>query len=258
MSKIIRSTMTRLHAEIMRSISHYRSQQQGKAPARIYLCGGSSGMPYMREFFQEKLQVPIEFFNPVRNVAIANEANARQIARSAHLLGELVGLGFACGRELPNGIKPPASEVIRAHEVERRRPFLIGAATCVIAALLGWSVFYMHAAGVLSATKEQVDAKVATLRGFQARINGIRKEATTLDSVASPLLEAVKARSFWPQLLEDLNARLPKENIWVTELIPLSNGKPVIGASGVARRRVAGYRGNSNSDNAGASYCGKR
>jgi type IV pilus assembly protein PilM len=230
MSKIIRSTMTRLHAEIMRSISHYRSQQQGKAPARIYLCGGSSGMPYMREFFQEKLQVPIEFFNPVRNVAIANEADARQIARSAHLLGELVGLGLRAVASCPMELNLRPASVIRAHEVERRRPFLIGAATCVIAALLGWSVFYMHAAGVLSAVKEQVDAKVATLRGFQTRIDGIRKEATTLDGVASPLLEAVNARSFWPQLLEDLNARLPKENIWVTELIPLSNGKPVIGA----------------------------
>ncbi len=230
MSKIIRSTMTRLHAEIMRSISHYRSQQQGKAPARIYLCGGSSGMPYMREFFQEKLQVPIEFFNPVRNVAIANEADARQIARSAHLLGELVGLGLRTVASCPMELNLRPASVIRAHEVERRRPFLIGAAACVIAALLGWSVFYMHAAGVLSAVKEQVDAKVATLRGFQTRIDGIRKEATTLDGVASPLLEAVNARSFWPQLLEDLNARLPKENIWVTELIPLSNGKPVIGA----------------------------
>jgi type IV pilus assembly protein PilM len=230
MSKIIRSTMTRLHAEIMRSISHYRSQQQGKAPARIYLCGGSSGMPYMREFFQEKLQVPIEFFNPVRNVAIANEADARQIARSAHLLGELVGLGLRAVASCPMELNLRPASVIRAHEVERRRPFLIGAAACVIAALLGWSVFYMHAAGVLSAVKEQVDAKVATLRGFQTRIDGIRKEATTLDGVASPLLEAVNARSFWPQLLEDLNARLPKENIWVTELIPLSNGKPVIGA----------------------------
>ena len=230
MSKIIRSTMTRLHAEIMRSISHYRSQQQGKAPARIYLCGGSSGMPYMREFFQEKLQVPIEFFNPVRNVAVANEADARQIARSAHLLGELVGLGLRAVASCPMELNLRPASVIRAHEVERRRPFLIGAATCVIAALLGWSVFYMHAAGVLSAVKEQVDAKVATLRGFQTRIDGVRKEATTLDGVASPLLEAVNARSFWPQLLEDLNARLPKENIWVTELIPSSNGKPVIGA----------------------------
>jgi type IV pilus assembly protein PilM len=230
MSKIIRSTMTRLHAEIMRSISHYRSQQQGKAPARIYLCGGSSGMPYMREFFQEKFQVPIEFFNPVRNVAIANEADARQIARSAHLLGELVGLGLRAVASCPMELNLRPASVIRAHEVERRRPSLIGAAVCVIAALLGWSVFYMHAAGVLSAVKQQVDAKVATLRGFQTRIDGIRKEATTLDGFASPLLDAVNARSFWPQLLEDLNARLPKENIWVTELIPLSNGKPVIGA----------------------------
>src|SRR6184192_1752349 len=189
MSKIIRSTMTRLHAEIMRSISHYRSQQQGKAPARIYLCGGSSGMPYMREFFQEKLQVPIEFFNPVRNVAIANEADARQIARSAHLLGELVGLALRAVASCPMELNLRPATVVRAHEVERRRPFLIGTAACVIAALLGWSIFYLHAGGVLRATKQQVDANVETLRGLQGKLDGIRKEATTLDSVASPLLE---------------------------------------------------------------------
>src|SRR5947207_6663935 len=229
MSKIIRSTLTRLHAEIMRSISHYRSQQQGKAPARIYLCGGSSGMPYMREFFQEKLQVPIEFFNPVRNVAIANEADARQIARSAHLLGELVGLALRAVASCPMELNLRPASVVRAHEIQRRRPFLIGAAACVIAALLGWSVFYLHAAGVFRAIKQQVDAKVGTLRGFQTRIDGIRKDATALDSVASPLLTAVNARSFCPQLLEDLNARLPKDNIWITELVPLSNGKPVLG-----------------------------
>jgi len=124
----------------------------------------------------------------------------------------------------------PAS-VVRAHEIQRRRPFLIGAAACVIAALLGWSVFYLHAAGVFRAIKQQVDAKVDTLRGFQTRIDGIRKDATAFDSVASPLLNAVNARSFWPQLLEDLNARLPKDNIWITELVPLSNGKPVLGGA---------------------------
>src|ERR1051325_5043235 len=72
MSKIIRSTMTRLHAELMRSISHYRTQQQGGAPARVFLCGGSASTPYMREFFQEKLQSPVSFFNPLRNVTVAD------------------------------------------------------------------------------------------------------------------------------------------------------------------------------------------
>jgi type IV pilus assembly protein PilM len=235
MSKIIRSTMTRLHAEIMRSISHYRTQQQGRAPARIYLCGGTSSTPYMREFFQEKLQIPIDFFNPVRNVAIANEAEAGQIAQSAHLLGELVGLALRTVASCPMELNLPPPGVVRAHELQRRRPFLIGAAACVTAALLGWSVFYLQAAGILRESKRQADAKVDSLRAFQTRIDAIRKDATTLDSFATPLVTAVNSRSFWPQLLEDLNTRLPKENIWITELVPLSNGKPILGVGAAGR-----------------------
>jgi type IV pilus assembly protein PilM len=227
MSKLIRSTMTRLHAEIMRSISHYRSQQQGTSPARIYLCGGSSSMPYMREFFQEKLQVPIEFFNPLRNVAVAPEANTGAIAKSAHLMGEVVGLALRAVANCPVELNLRPATVVRAQEVERRRPFLIAAAACFILALLGWGIYYAHGAGVLRASKEKVDAKVAMLRGFQAQLDTIRKEAGTLDNAATPLIDAIDARSFWPRLLEDLNTRLPKENIWITELIPLSNGKPI-------------------------------
>jgi len=46
---------------------------------------------------------------------------------------------------------------------------------------------------------------------------------------------AVNSRGFWPQLLEDLNTRLPKENMWITELVPLSNGKPVLGVGAAGR-----------------------
>src|SRR5438132_1780924 len=103
-SKVVRSTMTRLHGELIRSISYYRGQQLGNPPERIFLCGGSAGMPYMREFFNEKLQVPIEFFNPLRNVTAAALAPAAELARSAHLLGEVVGLALrsvsSCPMEL--------------------------------------------------------------------------------------------------------------------------------------------------------------
>src|SRR5256714_14508251 len=70
-SKTVRSTMTRLHAELMRSITHYRAQQQGKSPARIFLCGGAAGIPNMREFFHEKFELPIEFFNPLQKVTVS-------------------------------------------------------------------------------------------------------------------------------------------------------------------------------------------
>jgi Tfp pilus assembly protein PilN len=110
--------------------------------------------------------------------------------------------------------------------VERRRPFLIAAAACLVLALLGWSFYFWHGAMVLRAGRESVDAKVATLRRFQSQLDAVRKDATVLDNTAAPLVGAINARSYWPQLLEELNARLPKENIWITELVPLSAGKP--------------------------------
>ncbi|MEY2575007.1 MAG: hypothetical protein QOF80_494, partial [Verrucomicrobiota bacterium] len=48
-----------------------------------------------------------------------------------------------------------------------------------------------------------------------------------LENAAAPLITAINDRSFWPLLLEDLNARLPKEDIWITELVPTSAGKPL-------------------------------
>ena len=123
-SKIVRGTMTRLHAEMMRSISHYRAQQQGNAPDRLYLCGGSTSTPYMREFFQEKLQVPVEFFNPLRNVAVSEAVDAAEVARSAHLLGELTGLALRSATTCPMELNLRPQSVVRRQEMERRRPLL--------------------------------------------------------------------------------------------------------------------------------------
>src|SRR5712671_331905 len=119
-SKLMRSTMTRLHAEVMRSISHYRAQQQGSAPERVFLCGGSASTPYMREFFREKLQVPIEFFNPLRNVTVSHSAPVNELTHSAHLLGELVGLALRSVSACPMELNLRSAIVLRRQELEKR------------------------------------------------------------------------------------------------------------------------------------------
>ena len=226
-SKIVRSTMTRLHAELMRSISHYRAQQQGAAPQRVFLCGGSASTPYMREFFNEKLQLPIEFFNPLRNVAVTESADASELSRSAHLLGELVGLALRATTTCPMELNLRPANVIRRQELEKRRPFFILAATCVILALLGWSFYYMRAARVTQRATERLQEKIDTMKAADAQLDKLRKQVASVDSLAGPLVAAINDRSFWVELIEDLNSRLPKEDIWITELIPTSGGKPI-------------------------------
>ena len=224
-SKLARSTMTRLHAELMRSISHYRAQQRGNRPDRIFLCGGAVGMPYMREFFQEKFQLPIEFFNPLRNVAVSEAASASGVAHSAHLLGELVGLALRSVTVCPMELSLLPAGVVRRQELERRRPFFIAAAACVVLAILGWSIYYTRAAQVTQETAALIQQKNASMRGAETQLDKLKKQITGLESVATPLISATNDRDFWPRILEDLNARLPEADIWITELGATSGGK---------------------------------
>ncbi len=234
-SKIVRSTMTRLHAELMRSISHYRAQQQGAAPERVYLCGACSSTPYMREFFQEKLQVPIEFFNPLRNVSVAESGRVGEISQSAHLLGELVGLALRATTTCPMELNLRPAAVVRRQQLEKRRPYFIVAAACFILALAGWGIYYTRAAHVTQRATERLQEKIDVMRVAESQLDKLKKQVASVDSLATPLIEAANDRSFWLEILEDLNTRLPKEDIWITELIPTSGGKPV----GVDEKRVA-------------------
>jgi type IV pilus assembly protein PilM len=226
-SKIVRGTMTRLHAEMMRSISHYRAQQQGNAPERLYLCGGSASTPYMREFFQEKLQVPVEFFNPLRNVAVSEAVDAAEVARSAHLLGELTGLALRSATTCPMELNLRPQSVVRRQELEKRRPYFVLAAACFVLGLLAWGAYFWRAAQVEDRATARLQEKVEAMHRIETQMNQVRKETTALDNQSVPLVAAINERSFWPLILEDLNARLPKEDIWITELVPTSGGKPL-------------------------------
>ena len=223
LSKIARSTMTRLHAELMRSVTHYRAQQQGDRPARIFLCGGGAGMPNMREFFHEKFELPVEFFNPLQNVSVSE--STPDVTRSAHLLGELVGLALRSVAVCPMKLNLLPDSVVRRQDLERRRPFFIAAAACILLALLGWSAYYTRAAQVAQQTAQTMRQKNDSMRGPEAQLDKLKKQITALDNIATPLITAVNDRNFWPQILEDLNTRLPEADIWITELAATSGGK---------------------------------
>jgi Tfp pilus assembly protein PilN len=219
--------MTRLHSEVMRSISHYCGQQQGNAPQRLFLCGGTASAPFTREFFREKLQVPVEFFNPLRNVAVGPAASVGNLARSAHLLGELVGLALRSISDCPMSLNLRPATVARRQALERRRPFFVMAAAAIVLAVFGWSFYYARAAQVIRASMGRTRKINEPMRAAEEKIDKLRQRAGILDAVSVPFVAAINDRFFWVQLLEDLNARLPKEDIWITELAPTSGGQPI-------------------------------
>lgn len=217
-SKVIRNTMTRLHAEISRSISFYRSQQGGAQPERVYLSGGAVSMPYMREFFSEKLGMSIEFFNPLRNVSVGGSVNVTEIAKEAHVLGELVGLALRSGADCPMELNLRPESVVRTQTMAARRPYLIGAGICLLATLGGFGHYYSRTAVVFEDAGTVLAGKVTGLNGFKTEFSKVEAATKVTQDRVKPLLLALSEREYWVRLIEDLDSRLPVRNIWITEL----------------------------------------
>lgn len=219
-SKMIRTTMTRLHAEISRSISFYRSQQSGSQPVRVFLSGGSATLPYMREFFSEKFSLPVEFFNPLRNVAVGPGLNIEEIGRNAHNLGELVGLSLRGISNCPMEMNLRPAGVVRRHQLSERRPFMLLAGVCLLLTLAAFWLFYDRAATATEEAAEKLTPQVTTLKGFESRMSGVRNDIKAQEDTILPLLTAVKERDYWVKVINDINARLPQDYVWVTGFEP--------------------------------------
>ncbi len=215
-SKMIRNAMTRLHAEIARSIGFYRAQQGGKPPEHIYLSGGSSTLPYMREFFQEKFQLPVEFFNPLRNVAVGSGLNLEDIGRNAHRMGELVGLALRGTSNCPMELNLRPATVVRRHQLAEKRPFLIVAGLCALLALTLWWLYFKQAAEATARAADKLEPTVAELERYDKQIKATKAEIKAQQDLAGPLIQAVDDRNYWVQIIEDINSRLPKDYVWIT------------------------------------------
>src|SRR5437773_11563933 len=189
-------------------------------------------MRNMREFFHEKFELPVEFFNPHQNVSVSE--STPDVTRSAYLLGELVGLALRSVAVCPMKLNLLPDSVVRRQDLEKRRPFFIAAAACILLALLGWSAYYTRAAQVAQQTAQAMRQKNDSMRGPEAQLDKLKKQITALDNIATPLITAVNDRNFWPQLLEDLNSRLPEADIWITELAATSGGNVL----GTAEKRT--------------------
>jgi len=247
MSKVMRNSMTRLHAEIMRTITFYRSQQGGSAPKRVFLAGGGSAAGYIAEFFAEKLKLPVEVFNGMRGVQPDRSVDATAVQLDAPALGELVGLALRGLGACPCEIELIPDAVASVRDAARRAPALILAGMCILGAL-GASIFWFKSADAA------IQDRAAVMQADGTRLNKLAGDIRQLDIRqeelrvrSSQLEQAVTDRSWWVELLSSLNQQFDNDLIWLTVIEPIKDGKPL----------TAPLWGGSNDDKTAKSSGGK-
>ncbi|MCX6997976.1 MAG: type IV pilus assembly protein PilM [Kiritimatiellaeota bacterium] len=236
-SKSVRSVMTRMHAEINRSINFYRSQQSGQQPTLLLLAGGTAIIPYTDTFLKEKLKVDVDYLNPFLNVTVANQIPAEQIGRSAHVMGQVVGLALrrcmACPIEL--NLMPP--KVLAAAAFRRKQPMLVIALLGVIMTVAVWCGYFGKMAQLYHERLVLVQRQVQALSAVDHRLRAVEQRVKEVTVRIDKLLALADRRTQWIKVLSQVRACLPA-GMTLTALKPLA---PTAAADEVGALVVEGF-----------------
>ncbi len=250
LAMVIRNSLTRLPAEISRTTNYFRSQHGGSAPRKILLAGGGANLPYTLEFINEKLNLPVEYFNPLGNVALGKGVDTELLQREAHTMGELVGLGLrGIGKSTINiDLVPAAVEVSRAEE--RRKPFLIAAAALLVVGFTAWAIFQNMAAGKAEERKLTMADTSENLQQFESPIRSQLKKEQEFSTVAGSYTGIESAHAYWFDLMEELRSAFASDAVWLTEMSPVYSYNPLLPEEAVKQVVSTGFNSPANSGSA--------
>src|SRR5499427_1042399 len=203
-SKIARQFMTRLHIQVNQTMQFYRGQQGGSAPARLFLSGGASVMPYTAQFFAEKLNVPVEYFNPLRNVERDPSINVEELAPVAHSMGEVIGLGLRNLATCPVELNLMPESTLRWQSFNQKKPYFVATVFSLVAVVAAMGFIFDQLAGVRNAELQKAvdEVKPQEVRSelFKKENNNLRKAQKEVDQI----VDWTNDRYYWADVLSEL------------------------------------------------------
>ena len=204
-SKISRQVMTRLHIQVNQTLQFYRQQQGGAAPVRLFLSGGGSIMPYTAQFFSEKLNIPVEYFNPFRsNIQIDPSVNLEELAKVAHVYGEVVGVALRNLAECPVEMNLMPKSLLQRQQIGQKKPYLIAAVFSLVLVVLAFGFLYSSLAGVKTEAFAKLDQKAAPMKMKDGELTKLRAEREKKNKEIGQLSAWMRERFAWIEFYNEL------------------------------------------------------
>jgi type IV pilus assembly protein PilM len=203
-AKIARQFMTKLHIQVNQTVQFYRGQMAGSAPQRLFLAGGASIMPYTAQFFAEKLNAPVEYFNPFRNVQIDPTVNLEELARVAHSMGEVVGLGLRNLANCPVEMNLMPESTLHWRTFNEKKPYFL--ATVFSLVVVAFAVGFLFEK-LANSKEEQLEKLQPEVQQRQAKANQFDRIYRSLGEAqqeAGQIATWMDDRYYWGNVLSEL------------------------------------------------------
>lgn len=243
-SKIARQFMTRLHIQVNQTMQFYRGQQGGSAPQRLFLAGGASIMPYTAQFFAEKLNVPVEYFNPFRSLQIDPAVNLEELARVAHGMGEVVGLGLRNLAHCPVELNLMPDSTLRWQSFNQKKPYFIATLASLVLMAFAVGFLFNKLADVKKTQQDKLQQEIQPLQQKEQQFKRVNGELKRAQDELTQLTTWIEDRYYFADILSELRGilirvegatktRLGAETgVWLEEINTLRAATSLTGAEG--------------------------
>jgi type IV pilus assembly protein PilM len=207
-SKIARQFMTKLHIQVNQTIQFYRGQQGGAQPQRLFLSGGASIMPYTAQFFAEKLNIPVEYFNPLRNVQIDPSVSLEELARVAHSLGEVVGLGLRNLAHCPVEMNLMPDSTLRWQAFNEKKPYFLFTVFSLVLVAFAVGFLFEKLAQSKEAEIQNLTPKVEMIQSKSEQFKKVYSRLQSAQKEADQITSWMEQRYYWADVLTQLRGAL--------------------------------------------------
>jgi hypothetical protein len=161
-------------------------------------------MPFTAQFFAEKINVPVEYFNPFRSIEIDPSLDLDDLSKFAHSFGEVVGLGLRDLAHCPVELNLMPKSSIQRAEFAQKKAFLI---VSVYALALG--VFFAY----------KVETRAGDL--WRSKVDDVTNLETPLKNADEKLTAAVAKRDQEQSQIKDMQRVAEDRFYWMTVLSDL-------------------------------------
>jgi hypothetical protein len=161
-------------------------------------------MPYTAQFFAEKLNVPVEYFNPFRNVQIDPAVNLEELARVAHSMGEVVGLGLRNLAHCPVELNLMPESTRKWRDFNEKKPFLIATVFTIVAVVAVIGLLFQQLSSVKASRFTNIKPKLDAANSRNNEFSKAYGELTSAKTEMDQLAGFTTNRYYWVDTLPEI------------------------------------------------------
>ena len=215
-------------SEIQNSIDYWRFTQRGPEVEAFYVTGGSSRLPGLLHFLNEKLRLKVEEFNPLSKFILEGPIK-KKLEENLHLFPVPLGLALRLQNLTWIDLNFLPTLYIQKKEIRKNRTYVY--LSMGVASLLALSppLFLRQEVVIREQLLNDVQDNLNEYEQYLPQIEKLNGEIKGLEDKKNSLKVMLGKRGIWLARVIDLGRTLPSRRIYLTDFSPEASALQIKG-----------------------------